>query len=154
MAVGSKDIEDWIRGQVAKKNKKTKQAICPFAKATLQNKKVAIVKSKDNLLAQINQLCDLFSVLHYDVIIIYFNVKISERRLDNICKKTHTKYRHLAVMYDHPFNDGKHKGVSFSFGKAPLIFIQSLPKIKQAQKLLKKTGYYKAWGLKDTNQFY
>ena len=41
-------------------------------------------------------------------------------------------------MYDHPDNKGTHEGVSFSFKKAPLIFIQSLPKLKEAQKILDK----------------
>ena len=154
MAVESKDIEDWIRGQVAKKNKKTKQAICPFAKKTLQDKKVAIIPSKDNVLVQVNQLCDLFAVLNYDVIIIYFNGKISEKQLENICKQAHKRRPDVAVMYDHPVNKGKHKGVSFSFQKAPLLFIQSLSKIKQGQKILKRSGYYKAWGIKDYTQFY
>jgi len=152
--VGSKDIEDWIRGQVVKKNKKTKQAICPFAKATIENKKVAIIPCKDDVLAQVNQLCDIFGALNYDVVIIYFNVKISERKLSDICRQAHIRRPSVAVMYDHPSNSGTHRGVSFSFKKAPLIFIQSLPKIKEAQKILEKTGYYKAWGIKDGTQFY
>jgi len=154
VAVGSKDIEDWIRGQVAKKNKKTQQAICPFAEATLKNKKVAIIPSKDDVLVQVNQLCDIFSALNYDVVIIYFNVKVSETKLQTICNNAHKRRPNVAVMYDHPINNGKHRGVNFSFGKAPLIFIQSLPKIKQGQKLLERSGYYKAWGIKDYTQFY
>tara|TARA_B100000519_G_C14174588_1_gene405598 strand:+ start:604 stop:1068 length:465 start_codon:yes stop_codon:yes gene_type:complete len=154
VAVESKDVESWIRGQVAKVNKKTRKAICPFAKATLQNKKIKILPAKDNVLAQVRQLCDLFAVLNLDIIIIYFNSKIKETKLSNICKQAHTRTPNLAVMYDHPDNKGTHEGVSFSFKKAPLIFIQSLPKLKEAQKILDKTGYYKAWGIKDYDQFY
>jgi len=154
VAVGSKDIEDWIRGQVARRNKKTKQAICPFAKKTLQDKKLAIIPSKNNVLVQVNNLCDIFAVLHYDVVIIYFNDEISEKQLETICQQAHKRRPDVAVMYDHPRNKGKHKGVSFSFKKAPLLFIQSLQKIKDAQKLLERSGYYKAWGIKDYTQFY
>jgi len=152
--VESKDIERWIRGQVAKKNPKVGKAICPYAAQTLKNKKIQIIEAKDNLLAQVNQLCDLFSVFNLDIIVIYINSKIKESTLANICRKAHNRTPSMAVMYDHPINSGKHKGVSFSFGKAPLVFIQSLPKIKVAQKQLEKTGYYKAWGIKDYNQFY
>lgn len=154
MDVGSKDIEKWIGQVVAKKHKASGKAICPFAERVLQDKKIQITNAKDDVLAQINHCCSLFNIFHMDVIVLYFNHKITEKKLADICKKAHTKNKTFAVMYDHPDNDGTHKGVSFSFGKAPLIFIQDLAKLKHAQQEMEQNGYYKAWGIKDYTQFY
>ena len=154
MDVGSKDIEKWIGQVVSKTHKESGAPICPFAKRTLEDNKIQIAVAKEDVLAQINHCCSLFNIFHMDVIVLYFNHKITENKLADICKKAHTKNKTFAVMYDHPDNSGKHKGVSFSFGKAPLIFIQDLNKLKQAQQKMQITGYYKAWGIKDYTQFY
>jgi len=152
--VGSKDIEKWIGQVVSKTHKASGKTICPFAKRTLQDKKIQITLAKKDVLAQINHCCSLFNIFHLDVVILYFNHKIAEQRLAKVCRQAHELNKAFAVMYDHPANSGKHKGVSFSYGKAPLIFIQDLNKLKQAQQKLKDTGYYEAWGIKDYEQFY
>lgn len=147
MAVGSKDIEDWIRQVVIKTHKASKQPVCPFAKRTLQDRKIQIVPGKEDVLAQIDHCCALFNTLALDIVILYFNYKITERKLANICAKAHKRHPAFAVMFDHPDNDGPHKGVSFSFGKAPLLFIQDLRRLNDAQQQLRRTNYYNAWGL-------
>ena len=145
--VSSKDVYDWIGKVVAKKNAKTGKAICPFAKRTLQEKKIQVVPGKSGLLDQINHCAGLFGILNLDIVIIYINYSITERKLSKICEKSHKNNPNFAVLYDHPDNDGLHKGVSFSFGKCALIMIQKLDQLKQAQKKLQKTDWYKAWGL-------
>ena len=147
MAVGSKDIEKWIAGRIAKVNKKTGKAICPFAKRVLQNNAIQISVAKDDVLDQVKHCCSLFDIFNLDIVILYFDRKISERQLKMLCRVGHDNNKEFAVMYDHPKNNGKHKGVSFSYGKAPLIFIQKLDKLKKAQRQLEKSGYYEAWGL-------
>ena len=155
MAVGSKDIEKWIGQVVAKKHKESGATICPFAKRTLEDRKIQITMAKEDVLSQINTCCDLFNSLNLDIVILYFNRQITERKLSNICKKAHKHNDKFAILYDHPDNDGKHKGVSFSFQKAPLIFIQDLNKLKDAQSRLQKTTYYRDWGLTvDSDMFY
>lgn len=154
MAVGSKDVEDWIGQVVAKTHKQSGAAICPFAKRTLADRKIQIIPAKVDVLTQVAQCCDLFHSLNLDVVILYFNYKITERKLKMLCEQASHLSPNFAVMYDHPDNDGKHKGVSFSFGKAPLLFIQDMTKLKQAQKTLEKSGWYAAWGIKDWDQFY
>ena len=145
--VGSKDIEKWIAGQVAKVHKETGTSICPFAKRVLQDKTIQITPAKDNVLDQVNQYCDLFSTFNLDIVIIFFNRKITERKLSDLCAKAHKKNPNHAILYDHPDNKGLHKGVQFSFQKAPLLFIQDLNKLRDAQSRLQKTDYYRVWGL-------
>ncbi len=155
MAVGSKDIEKWIGQVVAKKHKESGAAICPFAKKTLQDRKIQIAMAKKDVLAQVSHCCSLFNIFHLDIVILYFPYKISEKRLSHLCKKAHKQNKEYAVMYDHPSNNGKHKGVSFSFQKAPLLFIQNLNKLRDAQSKLSKTDYYSVWGLNaNSDMFY
>ena len=154
MAVGSKDIEKWIGQVVAKKHKASGAAICPFAKKTLEDRKIQIAVAKKDVLGQINHCCSLFNIFHLDIVILYFDHKITEKKLAGICKKAHRKNPLFAIMYDHPANNGLHKGVSFSYGKAPLIMIQGMAKLKQAQQKLKKSGYYKKWDIDSFDQFY
>ena len=155
MAVGSKAaIEKWIGQVVAKKHKASGAAICPFAKKTLEDRKIQIAVAKKDVLSQINHCCSLFNIFHLDIVILYFDNKITERKLSNICKKAHNQNPLFAIMYDHPANNGLHKGVSFSYGKAPLIMIQGMAKLKQAQQKLKKSGYYKKWDIDSFDQFY
>jgi hypothetical protein len=155
VVVGSKDIEKWIRQVVAKTHKASGAAICPFAKRTLEDRKIQITPAKTDVLDQIDQCCGLFVSLGLDVVILYFNNQITERQLASICKRAHKRNPDYAVMYDHPDNDGPHKGVQFSFQKAPLIFIQDLNKLKDAQSRLRKTSYYRDWGLDaDGDMFY
>tara|TARA_R100000234_G_scaffold51041_1_gene30597 strand:+ start:951 stop:1430 length:480 start_codon:yes stop_codon:yes gene_type:complete len=154
VAVGSKDIEQWIRGQVIKRHKASGKAICPFAKKVIEDKTFSITPAKSNVLAQINQCCSLFSVLGLDIVILYFNHRITRNKIKNICQKAHEQHPNFAILYDHPDNKGLHKGVSFSFKKAPLIMIQDLRKLKEAQKILRKSGWYEAWGLADFEMFY
>lgn len=155
MAVGSKDIEKWIAGQVAKVHKETGTAICPFAKRVLQDKTIQITPAKVDVLDQIDQCCDLFGTFNLDIVIIFFNHEITEKKLSNLCAKAHKQNPNHAIMYDHPDNAGLHKGVQFSFQKAPLIFIQDLNKLKDAQSRLSKTDYYRVWGLDvDSDMFY
>ena len=155
MAVGSKDIEKWIRQVVAKTHKASGAPVCPFAKRTLEDRKIQITPAKEDVLDQIDQCCGLFVSLGLDVVILYFTDEITERQLSSICKRAHKRNPDYAVMYDHPDNDGPHKGIQFSFQKAPLIFIQDLNKLKDAQSRLRKTSYYRDWGLDaDGDMFY
>ncbi len=155
MAVGSKeDIEKWIRQVVIKTHKSSQQPVCPFAKKTLEDNKIQIAVAKKDVLSQINHCCSLFNIFHLDIVILYFDNKITERKLSNICKKAHRQNPLFAIMYDHPANNGLHKGVSFSYGKAPLIMIQGMAKLKQAQQKLKKSGYYDKWDIDSFDQFY
>lgn len=154
MAVGSKDVEDWIGQVVAKTHKESGKAICPYAERALKDRKIQVVPAKVDVLAQVAHCCDLFHSLALDVVVIYFNYKITERKLDRLCQQASHLSPNFALMYDHPDNDGKHKGVSFSFGKAPLLFIQDMTKLKKAQKALHKSGWYDAWGIKDYDQFH
>ena len=147
VVVGSKDIEKWIGQVVAKTHKESGKAICPYAKKTLQDRKIQIAVAKKNVLAQIDHCCSLFNIFHLDIVVLYFDYKISEKKLSNLCKKAYDNNKEFAILYDHPSNNGKHKGVSFSYGKAPLIMIQNLQKLKNAQQRLQKTDYYESWGL-------
>lgn len=154
MADVGKDIEKWIRQVVAKTHKASGAAICPFAKRTLQDRKIQITVAKEDVLSQIGTCCDLFNSLNLDIVILYFNREITERKLSNLCKKAHQQNSTYAIMYDHPDNDGLHKGVSFSYGKLPLIMIQDMAKLKQAQHKLKQSGYYDKWSIDSLERFY
>jgi hypothetical protein len=153
--VSSKDVEDWIEQVVSKKNPKVGERICPYAEKTLKAKAIQIVPGKSNLVDQIRHSCSIFSALALECVIIYIQYKISEKELARICAKGHQSNPNFAVLYDHPDNAGLHKGVSFSFGKCPLIFIQPLKELKDAQSKLRRTSYYKRWGLdSDNDMFY
>ena len=89
MADVGKDIEKWIRQVVAKTHKASGAAICPFAKRTLQDRKIQITVAKEDVLSQIGTCCDLFNSLNLDIVILYFNREITERKLSNLCKKAH-----------------------------------------------------------------
>ena len=154
MAVGSKDIEKWIRQVVAKTHKASGAAICPFAKRTLADRKIQITPAKTYVLDLIVHCCDLFNSLALDIVILYFTDEITERKLSNICKRAHKNNLKFAIMYDHPDNDGLHEGVSFSYQKTPLIFIQDLNKLNDAQRRLQKTDYYRSWGLDDDSDMF
>ena len=154
VVVGSKDIEKWIGQVVAKTHKASGATICPFAKRTLEDRKIQISMAKEDVLSQIDHCCDLFDILHLDIVILYFTDEITERKLSNLCKKAHQHNPNYAIMYDHPDNDGLHKGVSFSYGKAPLVMIQGMAKLKQAQQKLKQSGYYEKWDIDSFEQFY
>lgn len=154
VVVGSKDIEKWIKGRVAKVNRKTGKAICPFAKRVLQDKAIQITVAKMDVLDQVKHCCSLFDIFNLDVVILYFDRKISEKHLSMLCRTAHDQNKEFAVMYDHPKNKGRHRGVSFSYGKAPLMFIQKLDKLKKAQEQLKKSGYYEAWGLESNDAMF
>ena len=149
-----KDIEKWIRQVVAKTHKASGATICPFAKRTLEDRKIQISPAKTDVLDQIDHCCGLFNILHLDIVILYFTRKITEPKLSKICEQAHQLNPEFAIMYDHPDNDGLHKGVSFSYGKRPLIMIQGMAKLKQAQQKLKKSGYYDKWDIDSFEQFY
>ena len=153
--VSSADVYDWIGKVVAKKNAKTGKAICPFAKRTVQENKIQVVHGKSDLLGQINHCTSVFNIFNLDIIIIYVQYPITENKLSKICERAHENNPDYAVLFDHPDNNGLHKGVSFSFGKCPLIFIQNLHKLKKAQQQLKKTDWHKSWGIDpNDNMFY
>ena len=114
MADVGKDIEKWIGQVVAKKHKESGATICPFAKKTLQDRKIQITMAKKDVLSQINHCCGLFNVFHLDIVILYLEQPITEKKLSNLCQKAHKQNPKFAIMYDHPENDGLHKGVSFS----------------------------------------
>ena len=154
MADVGKDIEKWIGQVVAKKHKASGASICPFAKKTLEDRKIQITMAKKDVLSQIDHCCGLFNILHMDIVILYHTDEITERKLSNLCKKAHQQNPTFAIMYDHPDNDGLHKGVSFSYGKLPLIMIQDMAKLKQAQLKLKESGYYEKWDIDSFEQFY
>ena len=154
MADVGKDIEKWIRQVVSKTHKASGAAICPFAKRTLEDRKIQITPAKVDVLDQIDQCCGLFVSLGLDIVILYFNHEITERQLSRICKRAHKNNPDYAIMYDHPDNDGLHKGVSFSYGKRPLLMIQDMAKLKQAQNKLKRSGYYEKWDIDSLEQFY
>jgi hypothetical protein len=149
-----KDIEKWIRQVVAKTHKASGAAICPFAKRTLEDRKIQITPAKVDVLDQIDQCCGLFVSLGLDIVILYFTHEITERKLANLCRRAHKNNPDYAILYDHPDNDGLHKGVSFSYGKAPLIMIQDIAKLKQAQQKLERSGWYRKWGIDKMDQFY
>lgn len=149
-----KDIEKWIRQVVAKTHKASGATICPFAKRTLEDRKIQISPAKVDVLDQIDHCCGLFNIFHLDIVILYFTRKIAEPKLSKICEQAHKRNPEFAIMFDHPTNNGLHKGVSFSYGKAPLIMIQGLAKLKQAQQKLKKSGYYDKWDIDSFEQFY
>ena len=154
MADVGKDIEKWIGQVVAKKHKASGASICPFAKKTLEDRKIQITMAKKDVLSQIDHCCGLFNILHMDIVILYHTGEITERKLSNLCKKAHQQNPTFAIMYDHPDNDGLHKGVSFSYGKLPLIMIQDMAKLKQAQLKLKESGYYEKWDIDSFEQVY
>lgn len=154
MADESKLIENWIKGQIAKVHKKTGKAICPFAKKTIQDKTIQITKAKVNLLDHIIHCCHMIPIFRLDIVVLYIDYKISEQRLATICEQAHGNKLHMAVMYDHPDNKGLHKGVSFSYKRKPLVMIQPMDKLKDAQGRLRRSGWYEAWGVEDLEQFY
>ncbi len=93
-------------------------------------------------------------IFRLDIVVLYIDYKISEQRLATICKQAHDNKLHMAVMYDHPANKGLHKGVSFSYKRKPLVMIQPMDKLKEAQARLRRSGWYEAWGVEDLEQFY
>lgn len=145
--VSSKDIYDWIRTKIAEKDRRTNQAVCPFAKKVLQDETIQVVPGKSDLVAQINHSCDVFAVLGLDIVVVYIQYKITEGQLKSLCAKAQQRNPKYAIMYDHPDNNGLHKGVSFSFQKCPLVMIQDLNKLQDAQRKLRRTSYYQSWGL-------
>jgi hypothetical protein len=145
--ISSKDVYDWIREKISKTNPTVGKAICPFAKTSLKTKAIQVVPGKSNLVDQIDHCCNLFDSLALDCVVIYVQYKITEKELSKICRKAYKQNSEFAILYDHPDNAGLHKGVSFSFGKAPLIMIQRLKQLKNAQRQLQKTDYYESWGL-------
>lgn len=152
--VDSKDVETWIREKLTKKHTASGKAICPFAKKTLETKSFQIVPAKTDIVGQVGHCCSIFDILGLDIVIFYIQFAITEKRLSNLCARAHEHNPNYAIMYDHPDNAGLHKGVQFSYQKCPLVFIQKLDKLKQAQQQLGKSGYYEAWGLDDSEQFY
>jgi hypothetical protein len=152
--VSSKDVQDWIKQVVSKKNPKVGERICPYAEKTLKAKAIEIVPGKSNLVDQIHHCCSIFDALALECIIIYIQYKITEEALSKVCRKAHKLNPNYAVFYDHPDNNGKHKGVSFSFGKCPLIFVQPLKELKDAQSKLGRTSYYKHWGLNPNDSMF
>jgi hypothetical protein len=145
--ISSKDVYEWIRTKISTRNSKTGKAICPFAKATLETEAIQVVHGKPNLVDQINHCCNLFDTLALDCVVIILQHTITESALAKLCNQAHKNNAQFAILYDHPDNKGLHKGVSFSFGKAPLIMIQRLKQLKNAQRQLQKTDYYESWGL-------
>jgi hypothetical protein len=93
-------------------------------------------------------------IFKFDIVVLYIDYKISEQRLATICEQAHKNKLHMAVMYDHPDNKGLHRGVSFSYKRKPLVMIQPLDKLKDAQARLRRSGWYEAWGVEDLEQFY
>lgn len=154
MADESKLIENWIRGQIARVNRTTKQPICPFAKKVLQDQSLQITKAKKDLLAHIIHCCHMVPIFNLDIVILWIDYPITEKRLEDICRQAHEDKLHMAIMYDHPSNDGLHQGVSFSYKRKPLVMIQPLDRLRRAQKQLRKTGWYSAWHIDDFEQFY
>lgn len=152
--VDSKDVEQWIREELTQPNPATGKAICPFAKKTLETEAIQIVPAKTDLVAQIDHCCSVFDLLNLDIVVVYIQFEITEKKLSGIAAKAHKRNPKYAVLYDHPDNTGLHQGVSFSYQKCPLVMIQSLPKLKDAQSILRRTGYYDAWGLDDPDMFY
>ena len=110
--------------------------------------------AKKDVLDQIVHCCSLFNIFNLDIVILYFTDKITEKKLSQLCKTAHKQNPMFAIMYDHPDNNGLHKGVSFSYGKAPLIMIQGMAKLKQAQQKLRESGYYEKWDIDSFDQFY
>jgi len=153
--VSSKDVYDWIEQIVSKKNPEVGERICPYAAKTVEAKTIQVMPGESDLGNKINHCCNLFGSLALECVVIYIQYKITERELSNICSQAHESNPNFAVLYDHPDNAGLHKGVSFSFGKCPLIFIQPLKELKDAQSKLRRTAYYKRWGLDgDNDMFY
>jgi len=153
--VSSKDVYDWIEQIVSKKNPKVGERICPYAAKTVKAKTIQVMLGESDLVDQIRHCGNLFGSLALECVIIYIQYKISEKELARICAKGHQNNPNFAVLYDHPDNAGLHKGVSFSFGKCPLIFIQPLKELKDAQSKLRRTAYYRRWGLDgDNDMFY
>jgi len=155
MRVNSKDVYEWIEHKLGKKDPIVGERICPFAKKTVETKTIQVVHGVRDLGPQIDHCCDLFDTLALECVVIYIQYKISEARLSQICGRGHKQNPNYAVMYDHPSNNGLHRGVSFSFGKCPLVFIQPLKELKEAQGKLRKTAYYDNWGIThDDDMFY
>lgn len=150
-----KEIARWIRAKVARKNPKTGVSVCPYAAKTLKTKAFHILRGKSDLVAQIDHCCGVFDVLGMDIVIIYIDHKITEPILKKMCRRAHRRNPKFAIMYDHPANAGLHQGVSFSYQKTPLVMIQDLNRLKDAQSQLRRTAYYRAWGLDpDSGMFY
>jgi len=149
-----KDIEKWIGQVVAKKHKASGASICPFAKKTLQDQTIQITKAKVDLLEHIIHCCHMVPIFRLDIVVLYIDYKISEQRLATICEQAHKNKLHMAVMYDHPDNNGLHRGVSFSYKRKPLVMIQPMDRLKDAQSRLRRSGWYEAWGVEDLEQFY
>lgn len=145
-----KDIIRWITNKIGKKHKASGIAPCPFASKVIKDKTYKILEAKVNLAEQVAHLCDIIDIFKLDIIIIYCNNTITERRLKNICHKIQKQKQKTAIMYDHPDNDGLVAGMQFSYQKCPLIMIQPLSKLKAAQKSLKeKTNWYQIVGNQD-----
>jgi hypothetical protein len=141
-----KDIEKWIKS-LGKTHKSSGQKICPYAEKALQDKTIQISKAKVDLLEHIVHCSHLVPCFHLDAVVLYIEYKITEKRLAKICRDANRNRPHMAILYDHPNNQGLHKGVSFSYGKLPLVIIQPLDKLQSAQSKLRRTRYYKDWGL-------
>ena len=87
-------VENWIRRQVIKTHYKSGKTILPVKEKI---KKIQVVSAKNNVLDQINQCCDLFTLLNYDIVVFYFKSKITQKELTTICNKAHNKNKHMSI---------------------------------------------------------
>jgi len=144
------DILKWVRTKIAKKHKKTGITPCPFASKALKDKNYQIIQAKDNLSEQVNHLCDVIDIFKLDIIILHIEYPITLKKIESVCRRAQKRKPDVAVLYDHPENDGLIKGMQFSYQKCPLIMIQPMEKLKAARRLLReKTDYYQKVGNED-----
>ena len=145
-----KDILSWINNDIGKKHKSSGVAPCPFASKAVKDKTYKIVKAKDNLVEQVDTLCSVIDIFKLDIVIVHLDNGIAEAKLKKICNSIQKKKNNVAIMYDHPDNDGLVAGMQFSYQKCPLIMIQPMDKLKRAQKSLRqKTNWYEIVGNED-----
>lgn len=154
--VGSQAAEEnkfilrWITHHLSKPQSKLEGlAICPYALKTIQANRYKIIPGKRPINKFIYQQCYDFDQAHSDIYIIWYD-KISEAYQDRLCSQIKHTFPELVVLYDNKENNGKIKGLQFSYQRKDLFMIQHLDTLKRHQKLLReKTNWYQLVGNED-----
>lgn len=146
------DIEDWLKNFVEVPNSSLNGwSPCPYAKeARVSNVIQYHYVKPDEYLVKVLESVNTFDA-SCKVVLIGTDpagVKPSSIRDFKDEYKDILLDKDLWVLFDHPCVEENVNGVSFNNGKYVLALIQSLSKLNNAAKKLRKDGYYDSWDKK------
>jgi hypothetical protein len=139
-----KDLINWIKRISEKKDELGGFNVCPYAKASLEDKKV--------FWSYIGQECEAYILRYIEAtpdfeVIVFYNLKknLTDEDLKNIISKLQSKRNDMIFLKDHPNNPGFINGVNTSNGEYPTILVQPRVNLEEAREKLMKTNYYDYW---------